>query len=60
MIETKNINSEIRLFSGNPISKIFFLHLGKIAQAGVKKPFQFDMLYKMDSIFTYQGDYPRF
>lgn len=60
MISKNKCNNEIRLLSGNILSKMFFLHLGKIAQAGVKKAYQFDMLFKMDKVFTYQGDYPPF
>lgn len=60
MVTTKKPNSEIGLHEGNPLSKFFFFNLGKITNAGVQKPYQFDMLFKMHDKFTYAGDYPPF
>ena len=53
-------NSENRLLGGCILSRLFFQNFTKVINAGVKKPFTNDMLFKMESKFTYEGDYPQF
>lgn len=53
-------NGEVLLSSGGWIGKFFMYHLTKIIDTGVTKAYQFDMLYRLDDEYTYEGDYAKF
>lgn len=53
-------NTQTPLIKGNFIQRWLFTYLTKMIKSGDKHPYQFEMLYKLDSRFTYDGDYPNF
>jgi hypothetical protein len=51
--------SEIPLVQGGCLSQIFYSYVKKVIRAGEQRPFDFDMLYKVDDKFLY-ADYQNF
>lgn len=52
--EVKNVEGKKRFFHGSWLFRAFFFHLSSIINAGNKKPYSYDMLFKLEDEFLYK------